>query len=124
MRSARSIALAVLAGAPAWLAAQDPAPPIQPQISAERPAWENPALFAMGKEPARATGLPFESRAKAIAGHRTQSERFLLLNGPWRFAFSPNANELPAGFEKPDYDVSRWKEIKVPADWRASAEYA
>jgi beta-galactosidase len=109
---------AVLAAAPAWLGAQDPAPPIQPQVSADRPAWENPAVFAVGKEPARATGFPFESRAKALAGHRTQSERFLLLSGKWRFAFSPNANELPAGFEQPDFNASGWKEINVPADWQ------
>jgi beta-galactosidase len=95
-----------------------PAVPIQPQISADRPDWENPGVFAIGKEPARATGFPFESRAKAIAGHRTKSDRFLLLTGPWRFFFSPSADALPVGFEKPEFDVSRWKEIKVPADWQ------
>jgi len=117
MQSARSIALALLLAAGS-VGAQDPAPPIQPQISADRPAWENPAIFAIGKEPARATGFPFESRARAIAGHRTASERFILLNGNWRFAFSPNASAVPVGFEQPGYDVSGWKEIKVPADWQ------
>ena len=100
------------------VAAADPAPPIQPQVSADRPDWENPAVFAVGKEAARATGFPFETRAKAIAGHRTKSDRFLLLDGMWHFAFSPNADQLPQGFEKPGYDVSKWKEIKVPADWQ------
>ncbi len=95
-----------------------PVPPIQPQVSADRPDWENPAVFAIGKQPARASGFPFETRAKAIAGHRTKSDRFLLLSGLWRFAFSPDADRLPAGFERPDYDVSKWKEIKVPADWQ------
>jgi beta-galactosidase len=119
MRSTHLIALAMIVAASALSAAQDPAPPIQPQVSADRPFWENPAVFAVGKEPARATGFPFESRAKALAGHRTKTERFLLLSGKWRFAFSPNANELPVGFEQPDYDVSAWKEINVPADWQA-----
>ena len=93
--------------------------PIQPQVSAERPDWENPAVFAINKEPARATSFPFESRERAIAGHRTKSERFLLLNGRWRFSFSPNADNLPNGFEQPAYDVSHWAEIPVPADWQA-----
>jgi beta-galactosidase len=53
MRSARSIALAVPAAAPVWLGAQEPAPPIQPQISAERPPWEDLAVLAIGKEPPR-----------------------------------------------------------------------
>ena len=94
-------------------------PPIQPQISAARPDWENPAVFAIGKEPARATGFPFETRAKALAGHRTRSDRFLLLSGLWHFAFSPSADALPTGFARPDYDVSAWKRIKVPADWQS-----
>ncbi|MET0308648.1 MAG: glycoside hydrolase family 2 TIM barrel-domain containing protein [Sphingomonas sp.] len=119
-RSARLLAASLLATMPFVLAAQDgPAPPVQPQIDPGRPDWENPAVFARGKEPARATGFPFESRAKAIAGHRTKSDRFILLSGQWKFAFSPNADRLPDGFEKPGYDVSGWKEIKVPADWQA-----
>src|SRR5262249_30028165 len=52
----RSIAFGLLALTPVWLPAQDPALPIQPQVSADRPPWENPAIFAIGKEPARATG--------------------------------------------------------------------
>jgi beta-galactosidase len=120
MRPSHLLAMALLGTASFVVAAQEaPAPPIQPQVSPDRPDWENPAVFARGKEPARATGFPFESRAKAIAGHRTKSDRFLLLSGPWKFAFSPNADKLPTGFEKPGYDVSGWKEIKVPADWQA-----
>jgi beta-galactosidase len=99
--------------------AQDPAVPIQPQADAARPDWENPAVFATGKMPARATGFPFESRVKAIAGERARSDRFLPLNGRWKFALSPDADRLPTGFEQPAYDVSTWKEIKVPADWQA-----
>ena len=109
-------ALALLASSA--LGATDPVPPIQPQVSADRADWENPAVFAIGKEPARATGFPFENRAKAIAGHRTQSERFLSLNGPWRFSFTPDADKLPKGFEQPSFDVSSWPQIKVPADWQ------
>lgn len=121
MRSAFPL---LLAGAacftPVAVVAQSaPVPPIQPQVAPDRPDWENPAVFAIGKEPPRATGFPFESRAKAIAGHRTKSDRFLLLSGQWSFALSPNADQLPSGFEKPDYDVSQWKTIKVPADWQA-----
>ena len=101
------------------LAQPAPAEPIQPQVSAARPDWENPAVFAIGKEPARATSFPFESREKAIAGHRTKSDRFQLLSGLWSFSFSPSADLLPTGFEKPSYDVSGWKKIKVPADWQA-----
>jgi beta-galactosidase len=92
--------------------------PIQPQVDPSRPDWENPAVFAIGKSPARATGFPFESRALAITRDPARSARFLSLDGAWRFSFSPNADDLPKGFERSDYDVSRWKTIQVPADWQ------
>jgi beta-galactosidase len=99
--------------------AQD-APQVQPvQVDSSRPEWENPAVFARGKLPARATGFPFESRARALARDRTQSSRFLSLNGAWKFAFSPDADQRPMGFEQPEYDVSTWHTIQVPADWQA-----
>jgi beta-galactosidase len=104
----------------ACAASAQEAPQVQPvQVDPSRPDWENPAVFARGKLPARATGFPFESRARALAGHRTQSSRFLALNGEWKFAFSPDADQRPTGFEQPAYDVSTWRTIKVPADWQA-----
>jgi beta-galactosidase len=79
-----------------------------------------PAAGAQNRLPARATGFPFETRAKAIAGHRTQSARFLLLNGPWEFALAPGAGRASQGFEPPDPDGTVWKTIAVPGDWRAT----
>ncbi|WP_443486887.1 glycoside hydrolase family 2 TIM barrel-domain containing protein [Novosphingobium aerophilum] len=99
--------------------AASPVPrPIQPQISDERPDWENPAVFARNKLPARATGFPFEDRERAIAGDRTHSRRFLSLDGTWKFDFTPGADAAPEHFFRPDYDVSGWKPIQVPADWQ------
>jgi beta-galactosidase len=93
--------------------------PVQPQVDDARPDWENPAVFAKGKLPARATGFPFENRDLALAGQKERSSRFLSLDGQWKFSFSPDADRLPKGFEQPGFDVSRWKTIKVPADWQA-----
>lgn len=113
-----TLAAAIAAVAAGAVPARD-APRVAPvQVDPSRPDWENPAVNYVGKLPARATGFPFESRAKAIAGHRTRSDRFLLLNGPWSFALT-DADHRPAGFEQPGYDVSGWKTIPVPADWQA-----
>lgn len=96
------------------------APKVDPvQVDPSRPDWENPAVYARGKMPAHATGFAFESRERALAGHRTQSSRFLSLNGDWRFNFSPSVDGAPKGFEAPGYDVSAWKTIPVPALWQA-----
>ncbi|WP_033921985.1 glycoside hydrolase family 2 TIM barrel-domain containing protein [Sphingomonas sp. 37zxx] len=89
------------------------------QIDASRPDWENPAINARGKLPARATGFPFETRAAALAGDRARSIRFVDLNGEWQFHFSKSVAGAPEGFERPDFDVSAWQKIKVPAMWQA-----
>lgn len=93
--------------------------PIVPQISADRPDWENPNVNAIGKLPARATTFPFEDRALALKGDMARSSRFLSLDGRWSFAFSPSVDARPRDFWKPGYDVSAWKTIPVPADWQA-----
>lgn len=117
MRALMLASVAVI-GLAATAMAQE-APKVDPQqVDPSRPDWENPAVYARNKMPARATGFPFETRAKAIAADPAASSRFVSLDGDWHFAFSPDADKLPTGFERPDYDVSGWKTIKVPADWQ------
>ncbi|GLI96867.1 glycoside hydrolase family 2 TIM barrel-domain containing protein [Sphingobium sp. BS19] len=115
----RAPALALLLLAPMVMAQGRPAIPLSPQVDNSRPDWENPAVFERGKEPARATGFPFEDRQRALAGDRAASRRFLSLNGSWRFFFSPNVDGAPADFFRDEFDVSGWKTIRVPADWQA-----
>jgi beta-galactosidase len=110
--------VAIVLVATAAVAADVPVP-IQPQVSADRPDWENPVVFAINKLLASATGFPFESRALALTRDPSRSRRFLLLNGEWKFAFSPGVDAAPKDFFRPEYDVSGWKSIKVPADWQA-----
>ncbi|WP_095011924.1 glycoside hydrolase family 2 TIM barrel-domain containing protein [Tsuneonella mangrovi] len=118
---ARLAALGIVAALPvcAALAASDD-PRIDPvQVDPLRPDWENPAVFARNKLPAHATGFPFESRTLALRNDLGASNRYVPLDGLWKFHFSPNVNQLPNGFEKPGYDVSHWKDIPVPSDWQA-----
>ncbi len=89
------------------------------QIDNSRPDWENPAINERGRLPARATGFAYENRQLALNGDRTRSARFRSLDGLWRFHLSPGADRLATGFERPDYDVSRWAQIKVPGMWQA-----
>lgn len=118
MRSLTMLMATGLAGVSAVAYAQEPIRVAPVQIDATRPDWENPAIFERGKLPARSSGFPFESRAKAIAGNEGASQRYLGLDGRWKFHLS-NADRLPAGFEQEDYDVSQWAEIPVPANWQA-----
>ena len=39
------------------------------------------------------------------------------LNGDWKFQWVDSPAKAPIGFYKEGYDASRWKTIKVPANW-------
>ncbi|WP_347302231.1 glycoside hydrolase family 2 TIM barrel-domain containing protein [Croceibacterium sp. TMG7-5b_MA50] len=102
------------------VSAQDQTRVAAVQVDPGRPDWENPAINYQGREPARASGFPFESRAAALDGDPASSARYLSLNGTWQFHFAPNTTDLPQGFEQPEYDPAGWSEIAVPANWQAA----
>lgn len=80
--------------------------------------WENPHVTGIGREPARATAVPFADAASALAGDRSQSPYFRLLNGTWKFHFAPNPSFAPRDFERPEYDISGWDDLPVPSNWQ------
>lgn len=51
--------------------------------------WENPAIFQINREPARATFLPFADKGSAVADIYENSPWFYSLNGNWKFQWSP-----------------------------------
>ncbi|GHU56213.1 beta-galactosidase [Bacteroidia bacterium] len=79
--------------------------------------WENPEVFAVNKEATRATSLPYPSADLAIADNYAVSPWYQSLNGYWKFKWVPKPTDIPAGFYEERYDVSRWDEIAVPANW-------
>ena len=50
--------------------------------------WENPAVFQINREPARATFLPFADKGSAVADVYENSPWFYSLNGNWKFQWS------------------------------------
>ena len=79
--------------------------------------WENPAVFQINREPARATFLPFADKRSAVADYYEASPWFYSLNGNWKFQWSPTPDQRPKDFYKTDFDVANWKEIQVPSNW-------
>ena len=79
--------------------------------------WENPGVFAINRETPRATAFPFDNVDNAIKGDYTNSPYFMSLNGMWKFNWVKKPADRPTDFYRTDYDVSGWKEIKVPSNW-------
>ncbi|MEJ5314888.1 MULTISPECIES: glycoside hydrolase family 2 TIM barrel-domain containing protein [Anaerolinea] len=80
--------------------------------------WENPAVQGIHREPMHAAFLPFSDVSDALRNDRERSPYFLLLNGSWKFLFSPTPEQAPPGFEDPAFDDSGWDTIPVPSNWQ------
>lgn len=87
-----------------------PNAPIPPEI-------ENPELLGINKEPYHATLMPYAGLQEALVANRHASSLCRTLNGQWKFNWVPTPEKRPVDFYKPDFDVSGWNEIPVPANW-------
>lgn len=81
------------------------------------PDWENPEVFAINKEKTRVTSLPFADEDSALKNEFASSPYYQSLNGIWKFYWVPKIGEVPVDFYKENYDVSKWADMKVPANW-------
>ena len=80
--------------------------------------WENPEMFQQNRESAHVTLVPYADAGMAQSGSRKDSPFYYTLNGAWKFNWVKAPAERPVDFYRPDYDVSGWDEIPVPANWQ------
>src|ERR1044072_208664 len=80
--------------------------------------WDNPELTGRNKEPAHATLMPYATEQEALASDRYASSYLKLLNGTWRFQWSPNPASAPAAFYQPGFDDTGWEMHPVPSCWQ------
>jgi beta-galactosidase len=78
--------------------------------------WEDLAVFSINTEDAHATLNLFENEAQALELTKEASPLYQSLNGTWDFTLAKNADEVPVGFHKEDFDRSAWKTIPVPIE--------
>ena len=82
------------------------------------PDWENEQVVGIHKETPHNTSMPFSSSRMAVKGDRMASPWCRVLNGDWKFHWSPDPDSRPVDFYKTDYDVRRWNKIPVPSNWQ------
>lgn len=83
---------------------------------------DDPAAFKVHVLPAHSDTVLYGSTGE-MSAHRHDlirrpgdSSLAMSLNGMWRFHYAENPSSRIVGFEKPEYDVSGWKEIRVPSN--------
>lgn len=83
--------------------------------------WQNNQKLSHGKEPTRAAFSSFDSEEEALKILPEFAKRQMSLDSDteWKFNWSKDPDSRPKEFFKPDYDISRWATIKVPASWQA-----
>ena len=84
--------------------------------------WNDPQLTGRNKAAPHATLMPYATRGEALAADRYASRYCKLLNGEWKFHWSPNPASAPASFFRADYNDSRWATTAVPGNWEIQPE--
>lgn len=79
--------------------------------------WQNPLVSGINKIEPHAFFIPYSSVEEALTDEWENSPYFLSLNGKWLFSWAPKPSERKKDFYKKNYDVSKWNEIDVPANW-------
>ncbi len=78
--------------------------------------WETPQVVSRNREAPHVHLEAYSDEASAVreAGFPYRQ----LLNGRWRFHWSPDPASAPEGFHQVDFDDAGWDEIEVPGNWQ------
>ncbi|WP_321474500.1 glycoside hydrolase family 2 TIM barrel-domain containing protein [uncultured Paludibaculum sp.] len=87
-------------------------------LAADRPEWDNPAIYKIGEEKPHATMMVYPTAELAKAGQMAQSPWFQSLNGTWKFDGVLRPADRPLDFFRTDFNDSAWRTMPVPASWQ------
>lgn len=79
--------------------------------------WENPNFLQQNRYDAHAWFVPYSSKNDALKLPEQQSDRYLSLNGKWKFSWVQSPDKRPIDFYKTNFKDRKWKTIDVPANW-------
>jgi len=74
-------------------------------------------VFAVNKLAPRADFFAYESDELAKQADPESSQRYISLNGEWKFHWTRSPGERAKKFYEVDLDDSNWDQIPVPANW-------
>ncbi len=77
------------------------------------PVWRDAGVNQQNRLARHAHFFGFENAEKA-KGDKKQSDRYLSMEGKWKFNFVRNHQDAPQGFYALKYDDSKWADFPVP----------
>jgi len=81
-----------------------------------KPIWQDPRTFQINRSSMSATAARYPDGKSALEGK--ESNRYLSLNGKWKFHISHSVVEGVEGFLDDNFGDSYWDEIEVPGLWQ------
>ena len=84
---------------------------------AQTPMWNDPGKNNDNRLDNVSNYFAYETETAAQKGKKTDSKRYMSIEGTWKFNWAENANERPQGFEALNYDDSKWGTMPVPGNW-------
>lgn len=79
--------------------------------------WKDMNVNEVNRLSPHTPAFPFEN-LDAASMCRTESSRYLSIDGEWRFFWTENATDtIPSGFSEPQFDDKDWGWMKVPGMW-------
>lgn len=76
--------------------------------------WLDPEVNEVNTMAPRAAFFAYETENLAKADQKARSERYLSLEGKWKFNFSKDHDKAPRDFYSLKYDDSQWTDFPVP----------
>lgn len=80
----------------------------------DKPWWLDPEVNEVNTMAPRAAFFAYETENLAKAYQKARSERYLSLEGKWKFNFSKDHDKAPRDFYSLKYDDSQWTDFPVP----------
>lgn len=80
--------------------------------------WQNLSVFKVNTEKPRATFISYDKADSIILDDYNKSPYYTLLNGNWKFNWSPNPSSVPNNFYELEFDVTKWDDLPVPSNWQ------
>ena len=87
---------------------------VSAQTAEPRAKWLDPNVNRVGTEAPRASFFAYESQELARQADKSKSNRYLSLEGMWRFHWVKDHDKAPKGFHAPGFDDSQWTDFPVP----------
>lgn len=100
----KKLFITLIAGTLAW----------QGAVAQKTFVWNDPNVNQQNREQRRANFFAFENISLAENGDKAKSERYLSMEGTWKFHFARNHQDAPKNFFLANYDDHAWVDFPVP----------